>query len=149
MLEKSDKPDSYVLEVISGRGSLYEIIRREENLRRLEALNSEINFNIETFNRIHKTFEETKGIPALRFRTSAIKLFITNRYVNLSKEEYETLEDYYDDIRLLNGQLRVIEHDQDATKKFLQSRKEEDQSSLEKIKKLIDHIFKDVSKSIS
>lgn len=147
-LKNPDKPDSYILETISGRGSLYEIIRHEENLRRLDALNSEIKFNIKIFNEIHVMIEEGEKIPTQRFRTSAIKLFITNRYVNLSKEEYEFLEVYHDQIRILNGQLRVIENNLVATKKYLQNRKEKDQLLLEKISEFIELIFKNVSKNI-
>jgi len=148
-LKNPDKPDSYILETISGRGSLYEIIRGEENLRRLDALNSEINYNIEIFNSVYDIFDEGGGIPTQRFRTSAIKLFITNRYVNLSKAEFELLEEYYDDMRLLNGQLRVIELDETRTKKFLQSRKETDQRSLKIISESIKRIIKNISKGIS
>jgi len=147
-LKNPDKLDSYILETISGRGSLYEIIRGEENLRRLDALNSEIKFNIEIFNEVHKILEADKDIPTQRFRTSAIKLFITNRYVNLSKEEYKDLEIYHDQLRELNGQLRVIENDMKNTFKYLQSRKEEDQSMLENVRKFVEQIFNNVSKNL-
>lgn len=145
-LKNPDKPDSYILETISGRGSLYEIIRREENLRRLDALNSEIIFNLKIFNSIHFTFEEEKStiIPTERFRTSAIKLFITNRYVNLSKEEYQLLERYYDQIRILNGQLRVIEYSKDETREYLQNRKKQDQNLLDNISKFIKEIIQKI-----
>ena len=44
-LKYPDRPDSHVLETLSGRGSLYEIIRREETLRRLDAVLSECKYN--------------------------------------------------------------------------------------------------------
>lgn len=147
-LKNPEKPDSLILETISGRGSLYEIIRREENLRRLDALISEIIGNIEVFDHVHNTFEEGDDIPTRRYRTSAIKLIITNRYANLSEEKYKLLEDYYDTIRVLNGQLRVIEHDYGNTKKYLQSSKEEDQLLLEKISEFVERFSKKLSKSI-
>lgn len=146
-LKNPNKPDSPILETISGRGSLYEIIRREENLRRLDALNSEIKFNIKIFNEVHDLIEEG-NIPTQRFRTSAIKLFITNRYVNLSNDECKDIEEYYDQLRELNGQLRIIENDLKNTCKYLQSRKEEDQSIFENIRKIVEQIFNNVSKNL-
>ncbi len=147
-LKNPNKTDSYILETISGRGSLYEIIRGEENLRRLEALNSEIKFNIEHFDKVHNILETDKEIPTQSFRTSAIKLFITNRYVNLSKEEYKDLEEYHDKLRDLNGQLSIIESHLDSTRIYLQSRKEKDQNTLENIRKFMEHIFKNASKNL-
>lgn len=149
-LKNPDKPDSYILETISGRGSLYEIIRLEENLRRLDALKSEIDFNKKIFKKVHEMIEGgEKKVPTYRFRTSAMELFITNRYVNLAKDEYEYLEVYHDQIRILNGQLRVIEYTRDATCKYLQSRKKTDQPLLDNISEFIKRIIKKVSKSKS
>lgn len=37
-LENPERPDSHVLETISGRGSVFEIIHRQEMVRRLDAL---------------------------------------------------------------------------------------------------------------
>ncbi|MCK5108806.1 MAG: hypothetical protein KAR25_03860 [Methanosarcinales archaeon] len=48
-LENSDRTDSHVIETLSGRGSLYEIIRREETLRRLDAVLSECDYNLDIF----------------------------------------------------------------------------------------------------
>ena len=148
-IKNPDNPDSYILETISGRGSLYEIIRREENLRRLDALISEIKYNIEVFNVVHELIEEEGTVPTSRFRTSALKLFSTNRYVKLSREDYEFLEYCYDELHSLNGQLKIIEYSEAATNKYIQSRKKDHQEFLEKLTKLIKQIYKDVSENIT
>ncbi len=148
-LKNPDKPDSYILETISGRGSLYEIIKGEENLRRLDALNSEIKFNIKVFNKVHGMLEGVKEIPTERFRTSAIRFFITNRYVKLSTKQYKDLEYYYDQLTELNGQLRIIESQADSTRPYLIERKEKDQNMLENIRKFIEHNFKNLSKNLT
>ena len=45
-LSHPDSPDSHVLETLSGRGTLFEIIQHDEALRRLEALLSECSWNM-------------------------------------------------------------------------------------------------------
>jgi hypothetical protein len=52
ILLNPDIPDSHVLEAISGRGTLYEIIRQDEAKRRIDALITEINYNRKVADRI-------------------------------------------------------------------------------------------------
>jgi len=59
-LEYPDRPDSDVLETISGRGSLFEIFRREEALRRLDAVLSECDRNLDTLKNLSETVKKNK-----------------------------------------------------------------------------------------
>lgn len=59
-IENPDSPDSQVLETISGRGSLYKIIKRDEFLRRTEALISELIFNNNKILNIYKSINRNK-----------------------------------------------------------------------------------------
>lgn len=51
-LKNPNSPDSHVLETIGGRGTLYQIIARDESVRKLEAVISEIDYNIQTLGEI-------------------------------------------------------------------------------------------------
>ncbi len=46
-LANPDRPDSHVLETLSGRRTLFEIFRRDEAIRRLDAVLSECNSNLD------------------------------------------------------------------------------------------------------
>jgi len=44
-IKNPESPDSHVLETISGRASIHEIIRKEENLRKIDALLYQVESN--------------------------------------------------------------------------------------------------------
>lgn len=112
ILSNPDSPDSHVLEAISGRGTLYEIIRRDEALRRLDALLSESEDNRsiveDIYNEVKKPDKERERIIA-RFRTLAVELLITNRYLDESPSFYEMAETYCNWMRGLNEELSTFE----------------------------------------
>lgn len=85
-----NRPDSHVLETISGRGTLFQIFRRDETFRRVEGLIEECSTNIILDEEIYRMIEENSKkkeqknwhwVTAL-FRTSAIELLLTNRYLD-------------------------------------------------------------------
>lgn len=95
-LEHPERPDSYVLEAISGRGSLFEIFRKDETIRRLDGLASELDWNIALLKAVQnmtarnlttKKVQE-KRMSAARLRSSSIELLVTNRYIEESVEFY-------------------------------------------------------------
>ena len=110
-LERPDRPDSRVLETISGRGSLYEIIWREETLRRLDAMLSECDYNLEVFKSITKQAKTNLDDPpkrkfiASRFRPCAVELLVTNCYVDEDRSFYQLAEKYLDSLARIDGQL--------------------------------------------
>lgn len=53
-----DRPDSDVLETVTGRGSIYAIIHREELIRRVQALIAENDLNQTVFDGMCETFQE-------------------------------------------------------------------------------------------
>lgn len=104
-IDNPDTIDSHVLDTLGGRGSLYQIINHEENLRRIESLLSEINFNRQiyisylTYSKKNiKLREEGKLNEILmetsRMSTSAIELLLVDRYLNEPNEFYEELQRY-------------------------------------------------------
>jgi hypothetical protein len=58
-LEHPERPDSQVFEILSGRGTLFEIFRRDEAIRRLNAVLADIKWNNELHNTILRLFKKT------------------------------------------------------------------------------------------
>lgn len=128
-LENPHLPDSHVLETISGRGTLYQIISRGDTIRRLSAFHSEIKRN----KRLLKTIKETcdKNIELRkkkeerieyvtgRFRCPSVESLITNRYVDADEEFYKVTEEYFDDLLRFNDQLSIWEREAVDTEQWL------------------------------
>ena len=128
-LDNSDRPDSRVLETLSGRGSLFEIIRRDEAIRRLDALLSECSRNLRVLKdvadqaRDNKLDPEERVFITYRFSVSAVELLITNRYVDENQPFFELAEEYSSDISSMNDQLNIWEHSPGSTEKWLLNQK--------------------------
>jgi hypothetical protein len=134
-IDHPDRPDSYVLEAIAGRGSLFEIIRREEVQRRIHALKSELDFNLYLLelvtNRVKNNIEiqskKIKGETATnkkvtvtaRFRYPSIELLVATRYLDASDDLYSNAESYYDDLHRLNDQMLVWETCTEETDSYI------------------------------
>lgn len=124
-------PDSPVLETISGRGSIFEIIRRDEVMRRVKALVSECDRNLYVMQYIIDTGKENQKIKAkpegggnktyvtFRFRYSAIELLVTNRYLDEQDSFYARTEEEYGNLLMINEQLSLWEVSQDVTEQWL------------------------------
>ncbi len=123
-LENPHKPDSPVLETISGRGNLYQVITHQESIRKLEAVLFEIKSNISTMKvaltTCKKNIEEreaakTKGekpptsfkyLPT-RFHIVAVETLLVNRYVDAESSLYDTANGYMDWAISVNEQLGI------------------------------------------
>ena len=114
-LKNPDRPDSQVLETISGRGTLYEIINQGEIIRRLEALEIELKWNESLFNnciaqaaknRLEKLrINKYSTAPLLRF--SAVELLLSNQYVKADPDFYSLANTYWIIIASLNSKLQT------------------------------------------
>lgn len=92
-INNPEKPDSHVLEIIFRRGTLYEILNYENAKRRLEALLYELKRNLRIWNMMIPLKDIEKGGMHTRFfRTAALELFITNRYLDVQSEYYIAAE---------------------------------------------------------
>jgi hypothetical protein len=117
-------PDSPVLETISGRGSIFEIIRRDEEIRRVKALISECDKNLfldQHIIDICKKNQEDKlkgSFVTNRLRCSAIELLMTNRYLDEGDSFYERTEEQYGNVIMINDQLSLWEMSPDQTEKW-------------------------------
>lgn len=114
-LKNPDNPDSHVLETLSGRGTLFEIFRKDEALRRLNALVSEVERNVKPFGDAVRIAQENKDNPGLgksfrgRLRYSAVELLMTNRYIEEEEAFFDLAGTYFDWVIRINEQLRIWE----------------------------------------
>ena len=124
-LAHSDSPDSPVLETLSGRGSLFQIMQHDESLRRVDAVLSECSSNKYVFDRVftfaqgNQDHPEARSIETRRFRRSAVELLVTTRYLNQDQQFYGLAEECLDELIRLNDQLGFWEHALDSTEKWL------------------------------
>jgi hypothetical protein len=127
-LVNPDRPDSHVLETLSGRGTLFEIFHRDETIRRLDAVLSECSKNSEVLKWVIKRARDNqkesgkREVATDRFRVSTVELLITNRYVDEDQPFFELAEEYLSDIVAVNDQLNAWEYSPDATEKWLLKR---------------------------
>lgn len=102
-LKNPKSPDSHVLETISGRGTLHQILMRDESIRRLDAVISELDYNEDIFDaavgQCKENIELRKEKKSVSFTTSllnaaAVESLIVNRYIAAKKDFYELAEQY-------------------------------------------------------
>lgn len=134
-LKFPDKSDSHVLETIYGRGTLFEIFRRDETIRRLTAVISECNTNMNFLNdtgmqaqanqelisksQINREKYNRRQYITSRCRSSAIELLITDRYVDADERFYHSAEEIFLDAISINDQLNLWGLSPDSVEKWL------------------------------
>jgi len=124
-LVNPDRPDSHVLETLSGRGTLFEIFRRDEAMRRLDAVLSECTRDLTTLNRVIKQARNNQKNPGKRqfsterFGTSAAELLITNRYVDEDQVFFFLAEETLIWADSMNEQLNLWQHSPADTERWL------------------------------
>ncbi|MGO9146094.1 MAG: hypothetical protein ACLQDF_06970 [Desulfomonilia bacterium] len=123
-LSQPGRPDSHVLETITGRGSIYEIIRKDEAIRRVNAILDEIKYNkghiiniIEQSKKNQKNKEERFYLTNL-LRLSSCELLMTTRYLDQEKSFYELLEQSFGSLASWNTQTSLWEHSPDSTERW-------------------------------
>lgn len=128
--ESPEFPDSHVLETISGRGTLYQILMRDEAIRRLDALIAETQSNQIAWKGIVKTCKENikkrngsvKGdiiFATEVLRHCCIDLLISTRYLSAPTDFYETAEYYSDEVMQINERVPLWPVNAEITENFL------------------------------
>lgn len=112
-IENPKEPDSNVLETLGGRGTIYQIINKDESIRRMEALVFEVKFNIGQVSYWQTLIEDNKGksqkdqtAPTVPLYHSAIELLVVNRYLDEKDEFYSKAMLYLGYINACNAQLQ-------------------------------------------
>ncbi len=114
-LKNPESPDSHVLETISGRGTLYQILMRDESLRRFDAIISEINYNANILDGCMEQCKENielkeegkkpAGFPTRLLNAAAVESLIVNRYIDAQKNFYELAEKYRGNLYAINTRI--------------------------------------------
>jgi hypothetical protein len=145
-LKNPDNPDSHVLETLSGRGTLFEIFRRDEALRRLEALLSECNYNLDGMEMVlgfaQKNLKnpQNRYVTSARFRSSAIELLTVNRYIDEDKSFFLLAEGYFGNILALYELLNGWRQDPERTENTLVERMESFRNKCKEFKKQVETV---------
>lgn len=140
-LVNPERPDSHVLEALSGRGTLFEIFRRDEAIRRLDAVLSECNKNLRWMDKVVNKAQENqeknlgeREFITERFGVSAIQLLTTNRYVNEEEIFYEVAEECLIRLQSMNGQLSEWTLYPDPVQEWLIDHTEQARKCIEELK---------------
>jgi hypothetical protein len=142
-LEEPEKPDSHVLEAITGRGSIYQIIIDIEAKKRLEALIDEIEDNSELLGRIisHcKTNQEKpkeRQYPISTIRYSCFEYLIVTRYLDQSDRFYKLFGNIFNLLYSYNHQLLLWPHRPDQVEKFFLEEEERIIGTMQQVKEFV------------
>lgn len=123
-LQNPERPDSHVMETLSGRGTLFEIFRREEAIRRLDAVLSECEWNLEAVKMVAERSRENIENPnerkylALRCMFSAIELLWVNRYVEENASFFALVSKCLNAVISLNEQMGSWQHEPARTEQY-------------------------------
>ena len=147
-----DRPDSHVLETVSGRGTIFEIFQRDEATRRLDAVLSECErnlnllMNISQKARLNQEVKDKRTISPFHFNKMAIDLLVATRYIDEDQKFFEFVEDY---VGVLNAFNNVLFHWQDApdeAEKYILESEEETKKEIENLKSMVEASHEKVSK---
>ena len=141
-IEHPEKPDSDVLETINGRGTLFEIFRKDESGRRVEALISENEHNKAILKRIYEVIDYNKGKSSKkcvfsRMQSYAIQLLVTNRYLDKDDAFYKSFANALDCIVTANSGLEQMRESYELAERYFINNKEEFESVLKLAEKTL------------
>lgn len=158
-LKNPSVPDSHVLETIGGRGTLFQILMRDESIRKLDALLSEIRNNkivlkvaMDICNDNIKKVEEAlkKREKAYRrfstsfFRYAALEMLIVSRYIDADITFYKTAEDHLDDLTTINNELLTWESSPKSFETWLSIMYDKTKPNIDKFERTITEYKKSI-----
>ncbi|GAH60354.1 unnamed protein product, partial [marine sediment metagenome] len=145
-------PDSHVLETLSGRGTLFEIFRRDEAIRRLDAVLSECRRNLSCLDRAFRRAKENQKDPrrgkviTKRLGVSAVQLLITDRYVDEDESFFELTEGCLASVDAVNEQLKRWASSAEAVENWLIRNTGKAKKHIEKFKTQVEAARETLSK---
>lgn len=113
-IKHPDAPDSPVIETLGGRGTLYSIIHKDENQRKLQTLKMELIRNEQFLKQVHNMCEKNKslrsegkqgGMVSFYLRYSAVEFLYINRYLDLKENFYKNLYTYLNHVDAVNSRI--------------------------------------------
>jgi len=131
-ISNPDRPDSVVLETITGRGSIYSVIHHQENIQRLEGLIEEIGQNYGAIKAIYERIDWNRkrrlsylrmswGIITTNLGHSALDLLLAERYIEGKPELYSRAHALAFTTNSINENLSNWAIDKDTSKWFIEN----------------------------
>jgi len=131
-ISNPDRPDSVVLETITGRGSIYSVIHHQENIQRLEGLIEEIRQNYGAIKAIYERIEWNRkrrlsflrmswGTITTNLGHSALDLLLAERYIEGKPELYSCAHAIVFMTNSINENLSNWAVSKDASKWFIEN----------------------------
>jgi len=153
-LAHPDRTDSHVLETVSGRGTIYELVRRDEAIRRVEALIDELTQNFTTLETIVTTAKENQDDPTKRklptgmMRHAACELLMTTRYLDQDRVFYGNVEACFGWATRLNTQLLLWEQGPGSTEQWMMKQAPKAKPGMEDLLKRLKQIHAEITAKI-
>jgi hypothetical protein len=141
-LENPDRPDSDVLVALGGRGSLYEVFRREEVLRRLDAVLYECSLDVRILAQLLKDARKRQDsrdekIPVDSLHMRAIELLASDRYLDEDNALFEHASRCISQATAVNERLSQWASFPDRTDRWMASCVESYRDNFEKLRQMI------------
>jgi hypothetical protein len=147
-ISEPERTDSQILETISGRGTLFQVYRREETIRRLDALVLECDANKRLLESIMDNVEKnmkSSKVPEMvssSLGKAAVELLLTNRYIDAGNDLYISGLSYLNKITALNGRISEWRQSYEMTDRWFLKSKEDAVSDFKDFHDRIDVIRK-------
>lgn len=135
---------------MTGRGTLFEIFRLDESIRRVKSLIMENNRNSELIVSIYRVIDlnksksDTKDFITARLRESSIKLLVTERYLERDDSFYQFL--VLDDIIKVNSELNRWTLDYESSEIWFINNKEVIEKKFTKLNNVLADLYKELEK---
>lgn len=147
-LKSPESPDSLVLQTITGRATLYQIVKKSEILRKLTALQRENEFNCNLLYTVNTICRKNFGLRALkrdkeckvvtaRVLLICLENLLVNRYIDADDSFYEDAHKCFFLSTALSEQLSTWEESPSHTEEWLSQHSTELKSHIEAFSKLL------------
>ena len=131
-ISNPDRPDSVILETITGRGSIYSVIHHQENIQRLEGLIEEIGQNYGAIKAIYERIDWNRkrrlsflrmswGTITTNLGHSALDLLLAERYIEGKPKLYSRAHTMAFLTNSINENLSNWAISKDASKWFIEN----------------------------
>ena len=158
-LSNPESPDSVVLRTITGRATLYQIVKKNENLRKLIALQEENKFNLHLLDVVKRNCDKNSGLRALkkakeckvitaRMRLVCLENLLVNRYIDAEDSFYERAQKYFDFATAFSEQLSLWSSQASPTEKWLSEHSPDLKSRIEEFNVLVETESKRISSTL-
>jgi hypothetical protein len=155
-LSNPESPDSVVLRTITGRATLYQIVKKNENLRKLTALQEENKFNLDLLGIVKRNCDENFGLRAqnkekechvitARMRRVCLENLLVNRYIDADDSFYERAQEYFDFATAFSEQLSLWPSRGSHTEEWLLENSPDLKSRIKKFNALVETESKRIS----